>query len=157
MTNKYMYFIANWKMFGGLNSLNTIDKVVKFFKIFKKNRSIKIIYCPPSTLIGPMSKKLKKTNIEIGAQNCHEQESYGAFTGSINSKMLKNIGAKYPKVFVQFLCTAKCAAPRGSSGQSFTSLPNFPAVFSRPSEGTTIKILSLYLLICSTIIFVRLN
>ncbi len=95
MTNKYMYFIANWKMFGGLNSLNTIDKVVKFFKIFKKNRSIKIIYCPPSTLIGPMSKKLEKTNIEIGAQNCHEQESYGAFTGSINSKMLKNIGAKY--------------------------------------------------------------
>ena len=95
MTNKYMYFIANWKMFGGLNSLNTIDKVVKFFKAFKKNRSIKIIYCPPSTLIGPMSKKLKKTNIEIGAQNCHEQESYGAFTGSINSKMLKNIGAKY--------------------------------------------------------------
>ena len=90
-----MYFIANWKMFGGLNSLNTIDKVVKFFKAFKKNRSIKIIYCPPSTLIGPMSKKLKKTNIEIGAQNCHEQESYGAFTGSINSKMLKNIGAKY--------------------------------------------------------------
>ena len=95
MTNKYMYFIANWKMFGGLNSLNTIDKVVKFFKAFKKNRSIKIIYCPPSTLIGPMSKKLEKTNIEIGAQNCHEQESYGAFTGSINSKMLKNIGAKY--------------------------------------------------------------
>ena len=42
MTNKYMYFIANWKMFGGLNSLNTIDKVVKFFKAFKKNRSIKI-------------------------------------------------------------------------------------------------------------------
>jgi triosephosphate isomerase len=42
-----------------------------------------------------MSKRLKKTNIEIGAQNCHEQESYGAFTGSINSKMLKNIGAKY--------------------------------------------------------------
>ena len=95
MTNKYMYFIANWKMFGGLNSLNTIDKVVKFFKAFKKNRYIKIIYFPPSTLIGPMSKKLKKTNIEIGAQNCHEQESYGAFTGSINSKMLKNIGAKY--------------------------------------------------------------
>ena len=90
-----MYFIANWKMFGGLNSLNTIDKVVKFFKAFKKNRPIKIIYCPPSTLISPMSKRLKKTNIEIGAQNCHEQESYGAFTGSINSKMLKNIGAKY--------------------------------------------------------------
>ena len=95
MTNKYMYFIANWKMFGGLNSLNSINKVLKFFKTFKKKNSIKIIYCPPSTLISPLSKKLKKTKIEIGAQNCHEQESYGAFTGSINSKMLKNIGAKY--------------------------------------------------------------
>ena len=95
MTNKYMYFIANWKMFGGLNSLNSIHKVVKFFKTFKKNKFIKIIYCPPSTLIRPMSKKLKKTNIEVGAQNCHEQNTYGAFTGSVNPMMLKNVGAKY--------------------------------------------------------------
>ena len=42
-----------------------------------------------------MSKKLKKSNIEVGAQNCHEHESYGAFTGSVNSIMLKNVGAKY--------------------------------------------------------------
>tara|TARA_B100000959_G_scaffold74058_1_gene78742 strand:- start:546 stop:1283 length:738 start_codon:yes stop_codon:yes gene_type:complete len=95
MTNKYMYFIANWKMFGGLNSLNSIHKVVKFFKTFKKNKFLKIIYCPPSTLIRPMSKKLKTTHIEVGAQNCHEQDTYGAFTGSINSMMLKNVGAKY--------------------------------------------------------------
>tara|TARA_B100000073_G_scaffold274946_1_gene234913 strand:- start:45 stop:767 length:723 start_codon:yes stop_codon:yes gene_type:complete len=90
-----MYFIANWKMFGGLNSLNSLHKVVKFFKVFKKNKSIKIIYCPPNTLIRPMSKKLKNSNILVGAQNCHENENYGAFTGSVNSKMLKNVGAKY--------------------------------------------------------------
>ena len=90
-----MYFIANWKMFGGLNSLNSLHKVNNFFKTFKKNNSIKIIYCPPSTLIRPMSKKLIKSQIEVGAQNCHEQDTYGAFTGSINSKMLKNVGAKY--------------------------------------------------------------
>ena len=95
MTNKYMYFIANWKMYGGLNSLNSLHKVIKFFKTFKKNKQIKIIYCPPSTLIRPMSKKLNKSNIEVGAQNCHEQENYGAYTGSINSSMLKNVGAKY--------------------------------------------------------------
>ena len=89
-----MYFIANWKMFGGLNSLNSLHKVNKFLKILKK-KSAKIIYCPPSTLIRPMSKKLKKSKIEVGAQNCHEHESYGAFTGSINSIMLKNVGAKY--------------------------------------------------------------
>ena len=95
MTNKYMYFIANWKMFGGLNSLNSLHKVNKFFKTFKQNKNIKIVYCPPSTLIRPMTKKLKASPIEVGAQNCHYQETYGAFTGSINPHMLKNVGAKY--------------------------------------------------------------
>ena len=95
MTNKYMYFIANWKMFGVLNSLNSLHNVIKFFKTFKKNKFVKIVYCPPSTLIRPMSKKLKKSTIEVGAQNCHENDDYGPFTGSLNSKMLKSVGAKY--------------------------------------------------------------
>ena len=95
MTNKYMYFIANWKMFGVLNSLNSIHKVAKFLKNFKKNNSLKIIYCPPSTLIRPMTKKLKHTHLDVGAQNCHEHDKFGAFTGSVNSIMLKNVGAKY--------------------------------------------------------------
>ena len=90
-----MYFIANWKMFGVLNTLNSLHKVINFFKSFKKNKFIKIIYCPPSTLIRPMSKKLKNTRIDVGAQNCHEHLTYGAFTGSINCSMLKNIGSKY--------------------------------------------------------------
>ena len=90
-----MYFIANWKMFGGLNTLNSLHNVIKFFKNFKKNKFVRIIYCPPSTLIRPMTKKLKKSSIEVGAQNCHEHETYGAFTGSINSSMLKSVGAKY--------------------------------------------------------------
>ena len=42
-----------------------------------------------------MSKRLKKPKLEVGAQNCHESENYGAYTGHVNSKMLKNVGAKY--------------------------------------------------------------
>ena len=95
MTNKYMYFIANWKMFGGLNSLNSLHKVIKFFRNFKKNKFVNIIYCPPNTLIRPMSKILKNSSIKVGAQNCHESEIYDAFTGAVNSKMLKDVGAKY--------------------------------------------------------------
>ena len=90
-----MYFIANWKMFGVLNSLNSLHKVLNFFKTFKKNKSVKIIYCPPNTLIRPMTKKLKNSNIDVGAQNCHENDNYGAFTGSVNSIMLKSVGAKF--------------------------------------------------------------
>ena len=90
-----MYFIANWKMFGGLSTLNSLKKVIKFLKIFKKLNKTKIIYCPPSTLISPMSKKVMNSKIQVGAQNCHESLTYGALTGSINPKMLKNAGAKY--------------------------------------------------------------
>jgi triosephosphate isomerase (TIM) len=94
MTNKYMYFIANWKMYGNLSSLKTLDKVIKFSKSkeFKKGR---LIYCPPYTLIYSFSKKFSNCQIGIGGQNCHESESYGAYTGFVNSRMLKNIGAQF--------------------------------------------------------------
>jgi len=94
MTNKYMYFIANWKMYGNLSSLNTLDKVIKFSKSKEINKG-RLIYCPPFTLISSFSKKFKNCQIGIGAQNCHESESYGPYTGSVNSRMLKNIGAHF--------------------------------------------------------------
>ena len=81
-------------MFGDLRTLNSLDSVIKFSNNNKKNK-IKIIYCPPNTLIRPLSKRLKETKLEVGAQNCHESDNYGAFTGNVNAKMLKNVGAKY--------------------------------------------------------------
>ena len=94
MTNNKMYFIANWKMFGEKSSINTLNSVIKLSKNSKYKKA-NIIYCPPYTLLDLFYKKLKNTNIEVGAQNCHENESYGAYTGSINSKMIKKVGAKY--------------------------------------------------------------
>ena len=94
MTNKYMYFIANWKMFGVPKSVNSLNRVIKFSKL-RKNNKIKLIYCPPNTLLNLFSKKLKATKIGLGGQNCHEENNFGAFTGSVNSKMLKSVGANY--------------------------------------------------------------
>ena len=89
-----MYFVANWKMYGSLSSLNSLNKVIKFSKSkdIKKGR---LIYCPPFTLIDAFSKKFKNCQIGIGGQNCHEDDDYGPYTGSINSHMLKNIGAQF--------------------------------------------------------------
>jgi triosephosphate isomerase (TIM) len=94
MTNKYMYFVANWKMYGNLSSLNTLEKVIKFSKS-KEIKKGRLIYCPPYTLISSFSKIFNNCQIGIGGQNCHESENYGAYTGSINSRMLKNIGAQF--------------------------------------------------------------
>ena len=89
-----MYFIANWKMYGDLKSINTLDKVIKFSKSKEINKG-RLIYCPPFTLISSFFKKFQNCQIDIGGQNCHENESYGPYTGHVNSRMLKNIGANY--------------------------------------------------------------
>ena len=81
-------------MYGNLKSLNSINKVIKFSK-GSKNKKFKLIYCPPYTLLDSLSKKIKKTKIELGAQNCHFELSNGPFTGSISPMMLKSIGSKY--------------------------------------------------------------
>ena len=94
MTNKYMYFIANWKMYGDLKSLNSLNKVIKFTNT-NKRKKIKLIYCPPYTLLQAFYKKIKKTRIFLGAQNCHYEISSGPFTGSISPMMLKKIRIKY--------------------------------------------------------------
>ena len=93
MTNKIL-FIANWKMFGTKKTVKTINNVIKFSKR-KHNKKAKIIYCPPYTLIGSIVKKTKNSEIDVGAQNCHESHNYGANTGQINSNMIKAVGAKY--------------------------------------------------------------
>ena len=94
MTNKYKYFVANWKMFGDLKTINSINKVIKISRLAKFNKS-KIIYCPPYTLLNNFVQKLKKTKIDVGAQNCHHEDSNGSFTGSISSKMIKSLGCNY--------------------------------------------------------------
>ena len=87
-----MYFIANWKMFGDLKSLKTLNKVINFSKSNKISKG-RLIYCPPYTLINLFLKKFRNCQIDIGGQNCHESENYGPYTGFVNSRMLKNIGA----------------------------------------------------------------
>ncbi len=93
MTNKIL-FIANWKMFGNLNSVKSIESVINLSK--KKNyKNAKIIYCPPYTLLNYFVIKTRKTNLDVGAQNCHFEISTGPYTGSISSTMIKKLGAKY--------------------------------------------------------------
>ena len=93
MTNN-MFFIANWKMFGDLKSINSTKKVIKFSKN-KKYKRAQIIYCPPYTLLDKFLKITKNSKIKIGAQNCHQSQIPGPYTGSINASLIKSIGAKY--------------------------------------------------------------
>ncbi len=94
MTNNKTYFIANWKMYGKKSSISALNHVIKLSKISKYKKA-NIIYCPPYTLLEQFVKKTKKSKITVGAQNCHSDDKYGAYTGSINAKMIKDTGSKF--------------------------------------------------------------
>ncbi len=93
MTNKIL-FIANWKMFGDLDSVKSIKSVINLSKK-KKYKKAKIIYCPPYTLLDKFVIKTRKTKLCVGAQNCHQVINTGPYTGAISTTMIKKIGAKY--------------------------------------------------------------
>ena len=96
MTNKLKYFVGNWKMFGDFSSFKIISKINLFgLKFRKKYKNLKIVICVPNTLIYFFTSKIKKSALSIGAQNCHHFSTSGPFTGSVNSAMLKNNGARY--------------------------------------------------------------
>ena len=96
MTNKLKYFVGNWKMFGDFKSYKIVNSMNKSYKnIGKKAKNNKIILCVPNILISYFKKKMKNSNIILGAQNCSSYENYGPYTGSISAHMLKKAGAKY--------------------------------------------------------------
>ena len=94
MTNNNIYFIANWKMHGNTADIDKSKSVIKLANI-KKYKILKIIYCPPFTLLKTFFDKIRNSNVFIGAQNCHSISEHGAYTGSINAKLIKSTGAKY--------------------------------------------------------------
>jgi len=95
MTNKLVYFIGNWKMFGDFTSIKIINKVnILSSKIKKKHKNHKIVLCVPNILIHYFSKFKTNKNITLGAQNCHHYDE-GPFTGAVSASMIKKSGAKY--------------------------------------------------------------
>lgn len=84
---------GNWKMNNTVEeSVNLAKKLVEFSACFNKNREILI--CAPFTSLYALKEVVKNSNIKLGAQNMHFEES-GAYTGEISPIMLKDIGVDY--------------------------------------------------------------
>jgi len=94
MANRIPLIAGNWKM----NKTNSeAVELVKRLKVLVKSikaNDCEIVVCPPFTALSDVAKELKGTNIYLGAQNLHFEDS-GAFTGEVSAQMLKEIGCKY--------------------------------------------------------------
>ena len=82
---------GNWKM----NMLP--DDTIKFIDELiplVKDTDNEVILCVPYTDLFYALLTAQNTNIKIGAQNMHWEES-GAYTGEVSGQMLKSIGVEY--------------------------------------------------------------
>ena len=82
---------GNWKM------NKTIAEAVEFVNEVKdkvQNDKVEAVICAPFLALKDLKEATKGTNIKIGAQNMHFEES-GAFTGEVAPVMLKEIGVDY--------------------------------------------------------------
>lgn len=83
---------GNWKMNKTLNEAKELvnqlkDKVAGI-------DDVEIAVCPPAVNLLPVYEIIADSNIKLGAQNMHWEES-GAYTGEVAGPMLKEIGATY--------------------------------------------------------------
>lgn len=82
---------GNWKM------NKTIKEGVEFVAAIKdqvKDTEVEVVVCAPATLLKDLKLAAEGTNIKVGAQNMHFEES-GAFTGEIAPAMLKELDVDY--------------------------------------------------------------
>ena len=82
---------GNWKM----NKLpnEAITFIEELSKLVKDTEN-EVVICAPYTDLFYALLTAQGTNIKIGAQNMHFEET-GAYTGEVSGKMLKSIGVEY--------------------------------------------------------------
>lgn len=82
---------GNWKM--NMLPNEAIEYIEKLSKLVKDTEN-EVILCVPYTDLFYALLTAQNTNIKIGAQNMHFEES-GAYTGEVSAKMLKSINVEY--------------------------------------------------------------
>ncbi|WP_244833791.1 triose-phosphate isomerase [Clostridium sp. BJN0001] len=82
---------GNWKM---NKTVDEAVKVVKELAPLVKDAKCDVVICPTFVCLDAVKKAVEGTNIKIGAQNMHFEES-GAFTGEVSPSMLETLGIDY--------------------------------------------------------------
>lgn len=82
---------GNWKM--NMTPAKSVE-LINSLKNEINTTDVEVVVCPPFVCLPAVLEAVKGTNIGVGAQNMHFEES-GAFTGEIAPSMLVELGVKY--------------------------------------------------------------
>lgn len=84
---------GNWKMNGlSADGWALADEIVR--RAATLTNGPELLMCPPATLIGLIAEVVDGTQVRLGGQDCHPDES-GAHTGDISARMLADLGCRY--------------------------------------------------------------
>ena len=84
--------IANWKM--NMESSDSSVYIKKIIDLDCDSSHVKMIICPPFTLIKSMANRLSNTKVDVGAQNMSHNKS-GSYTGEISPSMLVDLNCNW--------------------------------------------------------------
>ncbi len=90
MNNRRKIAAGNWKMNGLRQALSEVEAL----HAANPNPNCEVVICPPATLIRSMAKICGEMEINVGGQDCHENNA-GAHTGDISAEMLADTGATH--------------------------------------------------------------
>jgi len=83
---------GNWKL--NYTSQEAVELVTLLKRDLLDITDVDIVVCPVFTVLSDVHDVLSDTNIGLGAQNLHWEDS-GAFTGEISAPLIKDTGAQY--------------------------------------------------------------
>lgn len=83
---------GNWKMHKVLSEATSFVDEVK--GLIPSSQVVDSVVCAPSLFLAQLVLSTKGTEVKIGAQNMHFEES-GAFTGEVSPVALKDVGVSY--------------------------------------------------------------
>jgi triosephosphate isomerase len=83
---------GNWKMHKTLSEAKSFAEEVK--NLVPAQDKIESVICAPALFLQSLVETVKGSDVKIGAQNMHFEES-GAFTGEISPKALADLGVQY--------------------------------------------------------------
>lgn len=82
---------GNWKM---NKTPSQAAELIKELIPMVADADVDVVICTPATDLAIATEMTKGTNIAVGAENMHWEES-GAYTGEISADMLLDLGVKY--------------------------------------------------------------
>ncbi|MDP4084037.1 MAG: triose-phosphate isomerase [Bacillota bacterium] len=83
---------GNWKMYKTLSEAKSFAEEVK--NLVPSSEKVESVICSPALFLESLVEATKNTEVKIGAQNMHFEES-GAFTGEISPVALSDLGVQY--------------------------------------------------------------